>query len=126
VEVTLEQGRFLSDGSVEESAAAPPLWSIPLLFSTALMAQEAVLMDQKQQTFIVPVAASGGMQPWVKINAGQKALVRVAHSSEMLARLQGSINQVAPVDRAALLLDAYALAKAGLAPLESVVTILSM
>jgi hypothetical protein len=33
---------------------------------------------------------------------------------------------VAPVDRAALLLDAYALAKAGLAPLESVVTILSM
>ncbi|KAJ1440286.1 peptidase family M1-domain-containing protein, partial [Ochromonadaceae sp. CCMP2298] len=127
VEVTLEQGRFLSDGSAEEGGeGGGALWSIPLLFSTAgTVSQEAVLMDQKQQTFIVPVAASAaGALPWLKINAGQKALVRVAHSTEMVARLQGSIAEVAPVDRAALLLDAYALAKAGLAPLESVVTIL--
>lgn len=125
VRVTLEQSRFLSDGSAasEEEGA---LWSIPLLFATAgFQSQEAVIMDKKQQTFSIPVAATGnGGRPWLRINAGQKALIRVAHSPEMIARLQENIAQVAPVDRAALLLDAYALAKAGLAPPETVVEIL--
>ena len=124
VVITLEQGRFLSDGSAGDESASAPLWSIPLLFATAgSSSQEAVIMDQKQQTFAIPVAAAGagGARSWLKINAGQKALVRVAHSAEMIARLQENITAVAPVDRAALLLDAYALAKAGLAPLETVV-----
>lgn len=125
VRITLEQTRFLSDGKVGPEDDTT-LWSIPLLFATAgSTSAEAVVMDQKRQTFAVPVAASGAdKQPWVKINAGQKALVRVAHSPEMTARLVGSITEVAPVDRAALLLDAYALAKAGQAPLEDVVAIL--
>jgi hypothetical protein len=101
------------------------VWSIPLLFATSgNTSQEAVIMDQKRQTFAIPVAGADGKKPWIKINAGQKALVRVAHSAEMIARLQESIEQVPPVDRAALLLDAYALAKAGLAPIETVVAIL--
>jgi aminopeptidase 2 len=126
VVVTLEQGRFLSDGSAPAAGEEGALWSIPLLFATSgNSSQEAVIMDQKQQTFAIPVTAgAAGSRPWLKINAGQKALVRVAHSSEMIARLQESITQVAPVDRAALLLDAYALAKAGLAPVETVVEIL--
>ncbi len=82
-------------------------------------------MDQKRQTFSIPLAASAaGARPWLKINADQRALTRVAHSTEMIARLQASITEVAPVDRAALLLDAYALAKAGIAPLETVAEIL--
>jgi len=125
VQVTLEQSRFLSDGSgtAEDDTT---LWCIPLLFATAgSSSQEAVIMDQKQQTFAIPIAASGaGKQPWVKINAWQSALVRVAHSQEMTSRLLASISEVAPVDRAALLLDAYALAKSGQAPLENVVAIL--
>lgn len=125
VEVTLEQNRFLSDGSTS-AADDTELWSIPLLFASAgSCSQEAVLMDQKRQTFSIPVAASAtGARPWLKINADQRALTRVAHSAEMVARLQASITEVAPVDRAALLLDAYALAKAGIAPLETVVEIL--
>lgn len=127
VVVTLEQTRFLSDGSSDESAAA--LWSIPLLFATAgCTSEEAVVMDQKVQTFSIPLSAdhSNGSSKWLKINAGQKALLRVAHSTEMMNRLlhASNITAVAPVDRAALLLDAYALAKAGLAPLENVVQIL--
>jgi len=110
------------------SSSAPALWSIPLLFVTAdSTSSEAVTMDQKEQTFSIPISSSSSSSSaagWVKINAGQKALVRVSHSPEMIARLKGSITSVAPVDRAALLLDAYALAKAGLAPLETAVDIL--
>ncbi len=125
VVITLEQARFLSDGSADEGA---DLWSIPLLFATGdATSQEAVIMDQKVQTFSIPVSSAAG-KPWIKINAGQKALVRVAHSAEMIARLQPAIasNLLSPVDRAALLLDGYALAKAGLAPLETVVDILRL
>jgi aminopeptidase N len=126
VQVTLEQARFLSDGSAPSEEDAQAVWRIPLLFATAGAASgEAVIMDKKQQTFSIPVSASAaGGRPWLKINAGQKALVRVVHSEEMISRLQEGMAQVAPVDRAALLLDAYALAKAGLAPVENVVDIL--
>ena len=57
-----------------------------------------------------------GDKDWLKINAGQKALVRVSHSTEMTSRLSIALTDqtLPPVDRAALLLDAYALAKAGM------------
>lgn len=119
VEFTLEQNRFLSDGSVEEDC---PIWCIPILFATSSsVSADAIIMDKKQQTFSVPF--SGEEDEWIKINTGQKALARVAHSPEMIKRLKKGISskQVSAVDRAALLLDSYALAKAGLAPLETVV-----
>jgi hypothetical protein len=67
-------------------------------------------MNKKVQSFTIPLA---GPKDWIKINAGQKALARVAHSHEMALRLQPALSSktLAPVDRAALLLDAYALAK---------------
>lgn len=121
---TLEQSRFLSDGSVDSDSTT--LWSIPLLFATeGSVSEEAVIMDKKVQSFAVPLSGSGN---WIKINAGQKALVRVAHSPEMIRRLSPAITNklLGPVDRAALLLDGYALAKAGVSPLETVVDILKI
>ena len=55
-----------------------------------------------------------------------KALLRVAYTPEMTKRLHGAIRSksLSNVDRAAVLLDAYALAKAGVAPIESVVDLL--
>lgn len=125
VTITLEQARFLSDGSTNEEDAAS-IWCIPLLFATGdSTSEEAVCMDKKQQTFVIPVTSSSSTsRGWLKINAGQKALIRVSHSTEMISRLKQSIFELAPVDRAALLLDSYALAKAGLAPLEAAVDIL--
>jgi aminopeptidase 2 len=126
VEFTLEQNWFLADGSGMEASKeeGEALWSIPLLFSTSKQVSEsAVLMTKKIQTFSVPLTHA---EDWVKINSGQKALARVAHSAEMTRRLAPSLRDktLSPVDRAALLLDAYALAKAGLAPIESAVAIL--
>ena len=75
--ITLEQSRFLSDGSsIPEDAAT--VWSIPLLFATPNMVSgQAVIMDQKLQTFAIPLS---GSQSWIKINAGQKAVGRSVHS----------------------------------------------
>jgi aminopeptidase N len=80
-------------------------------------------MDQKSQSFEVPLS---GPNDYLKINAGQQALVRVAHSTEMTRRLQSFIRskEIGTVDRAGLLLDAYALTKAGYASPEGVVDLL--
>lgn len=123
VTVTLEQNWFLSDGSTTAEDAGK-LWSIPLLFATSQStSSKAVIMKEKVQTFAVPLA---GSSDYLKINAGQQALVRVAHSAEMATRLQSALSSkdLSPVDRAGLLLDAYALAKAGYGSLEVVVQLL--
>jgi hypothetical protein len=58
VTITLEQNRFLSDGSVDESSSST-LWSIPLLFaSEGNASDEAVIMDKKVQTFTIPISSS--------------------------------------------------------------------
>jgi puromycin-sensitive aminopeptidase len=125
VEFTLEQSWFLADGSEPNAdEAADAIWQIPLLFATSSSTSEAaVLMTEKRQTFNVPLA---GAEDWLRINAGQKALLRVATSQEQLKRLLPAVKSKAlgAVDRSALLLDSYALAKAGLAPVESVVDVL--
>jgi puromycin-sensitive aminopeptidase len=128
VKITLEQNRFLSDGSAISEEEKNTLWSIPLLFATngGNTSEEAVIMDKKIQSFSIPLGQVQGQgQAWIKINAGQKALVRVAHSAEMINRLRSAVSSLSlsAVDRAALLLDNYALAKAGLVPLESIVEI---
>lgn len=133
VEITLEQSWFLADGSVGEpldGETAVPLWQIPLVFSTPTMtSQQAVLMKDKVQTFVIPLVTTEAFpaeKQWLRINAGQKALVRVALSESMTQRLLPALahKQLSPVDRAACLLDAYALAKANKAPIEGVVNIL--
>ena len=120
--VVLEQDMFLADGSKSSDA---PLWSIPLLFATpaGLVSETAQVMSQKRQEFKIPLK---GASDWVKINAGQKALVRVCYSADMLAKLHTGISSklLSPVDRASVLLDAYALAKARLASPEIVIDLL--
>lgn len=123
VTFTLEQNWFLADGSEGDSSM---LWSIPLIFATSVSESDnAVIMHSKQQTFTI---ALNGAEDWVKINAGQKALARVAHSKEMIRRLLPAIQSkqsLGAIDRGALLLDAYALAKAGYVGVEDVISILS-
>lgn len=65
---------------------------------------------------------------WVKLNAGQSALVRVAHTESMITRMmQKGIRdkELSAIDRAALLNDQYSLASAGLAPVETAALLLS-
>ncbi len=124
VELELEQNWFLQDGSGDTDPEAP-LWNIPLLFATkdGVTSTTAEIMTGKSQRFTVPLS---GADDFVKINAGQTALVRVAHSVEMAKRMKQGLSSgaIGPIDRASLLLDGYALAKAGLGSVESVMEIL--
>jgi len=127
VTFTLEQNWFLADGGDEASAEASKtlLWSVPLMFATSTYeSSQAVIMNEKRQTFTLDLHSK---DDWLKINAGQQAMVRVAHSKEMIRRLTPVITSrkgLSAVDRGALLLDTYALAKAGYVPVESVVELL--
>lgn len=121
-----EQFWFLSDGSELQGDEKKKLWTIPLLFLTKdKKSQQAVLLSAKKQKFSLPV--SGNKNNFLKINAGQEALVRVSYSPAMLDRLCTAISdqKLGTVDRAAVLLDAYELARAGYdTSFESVVAIL--
>ena len=60
---------------------------------------------------------------WIKLNAGQTALLRVNYTSSMLESLGKAVREcsMTPSDRGALLLDTFALAKAKkVAPTEVV------
>lgn len=119
--IELEQNWFLADGGV---GTEEKLWNIPVIFATSgAMSESAVIMNGKRQTFVIPL---NGANDWVKINAGQQALLRVAHSPSMVSRLLQPIREksLTPIDRASLLLDAFALAKAGRAPIEDTITLL--
>lgn len=125
VDIELEQNWFLADGSTTPEEAASKIWSIPLIFATSeSVSDTATIMTTKRQTFSIPVT---GPNDWVKINAGQQSMVRVSYTPEMSENLLPAIrSKVLPaVDRGGLLLDAYALAKAGYASVEAVVKILS-
>lgn len=127
VSLTLEQQWFLSDGSGTEAEVASKLWPIPLLFATPTsVSSTAVIMKDRKQTFKLPLDPASKASQWVKINAGQKALIRVSYTSTSINRLQDAIRNklICVEDRAAILLDAYALAKAGVGSLEAVVDLL--
>jgi len=127
--ITLEQNWFLADGSAPTAEDGDKTWTIPLLFSThGGSTSAAVLMSSKQQTFTIPVDPNAPSPNFLKINAGQQALVRVLYPNSALPGLAHAIEHKAmPAgDRAAVLLDAYALAKAGYdgASFADVVTLL--
>mmetsp|Transcript_12349 Transcript_12349/g.11966 ORF Transcript_12349/g.11966 Transcript_12349/m.11966 type:complete len:881 (-) Transcript_12349:131-2773(-) len=127
VEMTLKQDWFLADGSgatlLEGEEGKEIVWSVPLLFaSSESVSNTAVIMNKKVQTFTIPLSGAGD---WIKINTGQYALARVAHSPEMTKRLLPALadKTLSSVDRAALLSDAYALAKAGNGSVEAVMDV---
>jgi puromycin-sensitive aminopeptidase len=124
VKITLEQSWFLADGSSDDSGGEGKIWNIPLLFASgSSVSDEAVLMSQKRQTFEIPVENSHG-KGWLKINAGQFALCRVCYGDASLDRLKAALPTLSPVDRSAVLLDAYACVKAGKANPISVAGVL--
>ena len=134
VTLSLKQQWFLADGSVTAEEAqdpARPVWHIPLLFATAgSVSDKASVMTDEEQSFAVALsgsAAGGNADDFVKINAGQKALVRVNYSAAMLQRMAPFIaagDKLSAVDTASLLLDSYALLKAGLCPVGNVIAVL--
>jgi len=110
VTLELDQVWFLADGSELSEKDAEKKWTIPITTCTEAGTQaDMTLMREKTATVTIPTTS------WVKLNAGQEVPMRVLPGTEMLKRLSaGIINKtLGPIDRAALLSDAYALVKAG-------------
>ncbi|KAG5192903.1 membrane alanyl aminopeptidase [Tribonema minus] len=120
--LTLEQSWFLADGS--DAGDEAKLWTIPLVYSTkGVKASEVELMEGKTHTLKVPLDSES---EWVKLNAGQHTLMRVAYTDGMLSALTKAIKSKAlpAEDRVGMMSDAYALTKAGKMGVEQLVALL--
>lgn len=107
----LHQDWFLSSGE------APPeskTWMVPLFIRTLKdAARPVVMMSEKVMTVEVPISGDAG--EFVLINSGMNTPMRVAYTAEMRAMLSKAVEAKAlsPTDRVGLVMDTYALAKAG-------------
>lgn len=123
--VTVSQEWFLGDGSELSEEEQGFLWNVPLLIATgdsiATESPKLVMMTGKTQT-LEGIAAGGAP---ILLNAGQQSLFRVNYGEELLGRLASSMDKLSAIDRASLISDNLALAKAGKVPLEQVLTLLA-
>jgi puromycin-sensitive aminopeptidase len=109
----LEQSWFLADGSEIPDDGKDKLWTIPILSATPDgVHADMVLMREKQASITIPLK---NKSDWVKLNAGQEVPMRVQYTEEMLARLCSAVSkkELVAADRVGLIMDAYALVKAG-------------
>jgi len=113
VTLSLEQKWFLSSG---ESPPEEKTWSIPLFIGTLKeQARETIMMKGKTQEVTLQVSAETDAE-FVIINKGVSAPLRVAYTADMRSRLASGIKAglISASDRAGLVMDSYALAKAGI------------
>ena len=113
VVLELEQSWFLADGSEVPDDGKDKLWTIPILTATPEgICTDMVLMREKQASVTIPLK---NKSDWVKLNAGQEVPMRVQYTEEMLTRLSSAVTkkELAAADRVGLIMDAYALVKAG-------------
>ena len=122
VAVSLRQGRFLYDNPPGQPAAGDELWQVPLSVSHAGRKKPLTkLMETAEASVrLRPKAGASGkpIDGWVKVNAGQTGFLRVNYTQEEWARLRKAVaaRQLPSTDRLGLQNDAYALARAGMAP----------
>ena len=110
----LTPGRFV----MGPPAAGPqPKWAVPGVIGAPGAKGSAVLVEGPQEV----AAPAGG--PAI-VNAGQAGYLRVAYADRDFDALLARFGALAPVDQYGLLSDAWALGRAGAAPLERVLRII--
>jgi len=128
--LSLEQKWFIADGS-DKSEQKNKLWSIPLMATMGDNDGElihlGVMSDRKMK---VDVELPKGRKTWIKLNGQQHVPMRVNYepvAEEFTVLFSDAIlsKDMIANDRAGLLLDSYALAKAGSVDPGSLITLLS-
>jgi puromycin-sensitive aminopeptidase len=118
--VTAEQCRFLTSGA----PGGDTVWALPLKVMVAGGSGPAEasthLVRERKASVSQQLAAETGVPTWIKVNANQAGLYRVAYPPEMLEALRKAIAAADPrlgaVDRLGLQDDAFALARVGTLP----------
>mmetsp|Transcript_10839 Transcript_10839/g.14084 ORF Transcript_10839/g.14084 Transcript_10839/m.14084 type:complete len:887 (+) Transcript_10839:126-2786(+) len=113
VKLTLQQDWFLQDGS---GLGDEKLWNIPLIAGSKGMPAGTPEKIMKERTMVLEVPLDGSSEQWVKLNYGQHIPMRVKYTHKMIEKLAGAVasKELPPADRAGLVMDTYALVKAGL------------
>lgn len=108
-EVTLAQRRF----TTSPDGVAPRTWHIPVRLARGDEVS-TVMLDQPRRAVRLPGCSDAPLLA----NAGGRGFYRVQYTPAHQRVLAGAFAQLAPADRVALMADAFALARAGAAPLE--------
>jgi len=110
---SLRQSWFLASG---EDHGETRTWKTPLFFGTLKEQSQrpAVMIEEATKDFEVPLSSDVNSE-FVLINLGAQTPIRVLYNSEMQSRLAKAVRSgnLSVVDRATLVMDGYALAKAG-------------
>lgn len=115
----LEQCWFISDGSKHKDMKSK-LWQIPIFVRTGDDPEGLLtlgIMNKRVQSFTVKMPQ--GKRTWIKLNADHLVPMRVNYApveDETTEQFESAIRalQMPATDRAGMLLDAYALCKAGM------------
>jgi puromycin-sensitive aminopeptidase len=116
--LSLAQRRFFSDPEARESGA-PTRWLIPMVIrfrdEEGVKDQRVLLREAKAD---VPMTAVGRPR-WCVANALAAGFYRCQYDADLLGQLGPAAAEVAPAARMALLSDQWALVRAGAAPAEA-------
>ncbi len=115
-ELRLSQTRFVYEHLTEPDATYDTTWHVPVSVTSQDAGESTLLMDQSETTASLGKASEG----WLKVNPDQFGFYRVNYSADDWDRLRPAIEglEVSTIDRLGLQNDAYALAKAGYAPMS--------
>jgi puromycin-sensitive aminopeptidase len=112
----LRQRRFFAEAGVTDRAPATR-WLVPVVLrfrdATGIKEQPVLLADE---TARVPLDATGEVA-WCIGNAEARGFYRTAYDDDARARLLPAVGELRPAERVALLSDAWALVRAGHAPI---------
>jgi puromycin-sensitive aminopeptidase len=109
----LKQTWFLSSG---EQTDEKKTWNVPVFMSTSSSTAPKLLTIMKEETLVLEDIPLSGSADFVLLNSGVFTPMRVAYTPEMRSRLIKALKAglIQPADRACLVLDTFALAKAGM------------
>lgn len=117
-QLILSQSRFFSSPISKKQTGDRTVWPIPLSYKTNKTKQ--ALFDKKSATINKPKGN------WIKFNSGETGFYRVDYPAQMLAALRVPITtkKLPPIDRLAVVRDAFALAEAGELPTTQALNLL--
>ncbi|CAI7870730.1 unnamed protein product, partial [Closterium sp. NIES-54] len=118
--VRLRQTRFLSKGPPSE-AEDKQLWWVPVTATAGRVGGgegkklDTVVLSEKEgeaEGFVVPEGEGG----WLRVNAGQTGILRVNYTEDQWKGISAAVEalQLPVIDRLGSVMDAFALAKAGI------------
>ncbi len=122
--VELRQRRFFAEPGAAARASSTR-WLVPVVLrfrdATGVKEQPVLLADEVAR---VPLNASGDVA-WCIGNAEARGFYRTAYDAEALGRLLPAVGELRPAERVALLSDAWALVRAGEAPIGGYLDLLA-